>query len=123
MSDFLDMALLASFLQVTCIKSGMWDNMYDTFQNLDEKEVDDKPCESSADYISIDVETTEKDVSVTPPKTLTHHHGEPFFFGKHINTINCFNDYSLLVLYDRVTFLSISNFSRTGCIGSKLRFE
>lgn len=85
MFAFLDMALLKNFLQVTFIKSGMWENMYDTVQNFDQRDVDDKPSESSADYVSIDVEKTKKDVAVPPPKTLARHHGEPFCFRKHVH--------------------------------------
>ncbi|KAK6122808.1 hypothetical protein DH2020_043451 [Rehmannia glutinosa] len=59
---------------VTCIKFGMWDNMYDTLQTLSHKGIDDKPSESSADYISIDVEPAKKDVAVSAPQILTHKH-------------------------------------------------
>ncbi|KAK6145809.1 hypothetical protein DH2020_019678 [Rehmannia glutinosa] len=59
---------------VTCIKFGMWDNMYDTLQTLSHKGIDDKPSESSSDYISIDVEPAKKDVAVSAPQILTHKH-------------------------------------------------
>ncbi|KAI3459682.1 hypothetical protein Pfo_016345 [Paulownia fortunei] len=62
------------YAAVTCIKFGTWDNMYDTFQTFSQQGVDDKPFESSADYISIDVEPTKKDVAVSAPKILTHKH-------------------------------------------------
>ncbi|KAL6535040.1 hypothetical protein OROMI_026414 [Orobanche minor] len=59
---------------VTCIKFGMWDNMYNTFQTLSQQAINEKPFESSADYISIDVEPAKKDVAVSAQKFLTHKH-------------------------------------------------
>ncbi|KAK6122876.1 hypothetical protein DH2020_043402 [Rehmannia glutinosa] len=49
--------------------------MYDTLQTLSHKGIDDKPSESSSDYISIDVEPAKKDVAVSAPQILTHKHG------------------------------------------------
>ncbi|KAL8491297.1 hypothetical protein ACS0TY_023070 [Phlomoides rotata] len=62
------------YAAVTCIKLGIWDNMYDTFQNLNQDCVDDKPIESSSDYISIDVDSAKKDVSIPGRELLTPEH-------------------------------------------------
>ncbi|KAL3634393.1 hypothetical protein CASFOL_021447 [Castilleja foliolosa] len=70
------------YAAVTCIRSGMGDNMYDTFQTLSQQGTDGKPFESSADYISIDVEPVKKDVaepvkkdvSVSAQQPLMHKH-------------------------------------------------
>lgn len=62
-------------LQVTCIKLGILDNMYDTIQNLNQECVDDKPIESSSDYISIDVDSAKKDVAIPGCEVLAHGHG------------------------------------------------
>lgn len=50
--------------------------MYDTFQTFNQKDVDDKPVESSADYISIDVQSVKKDVAAPEPEILAYKHGE-----------------------------------------------
>ncbi|KAG8375990.1 hypothetical protein BUALT_Bualt09G0016500 [Buddleja alternifolia] len=60
------------YAAVTCIKFGMWDNMYDTFQTVSEKGMDNKPFGSSDDYISIDVEPAKKDAAISAQKVLTH---------------------------------------------------
>ncbi|KAL9140420.1 hypothetical protein ABFS82_14G036400 [Erythranthe guttata] len=62
------------YTAVACIKSGMCDSIYDTFQTLNQKGMDDKPFDSSADYISIDVEPSEKDVAVSAQKNLARKH-------------------------------------------------
>ncbi|GER41663.1 histidine kinase [Striga asiatica] len=58
--------------QVTFIKFGMSDHMYDTFQTLSQQDVDGKQTESSPDYISIDVEQAKKDVPVSAELLRTH---------------------------------------------------
>lgn len=50
--------------------------MYDAFHTFSQQGMDDKPIESSADYISIDVESAKKDVAVPAPEILTHKDGE-----------------------------------------------
>ncbi|KZV48452.1 hypothetical protein F511_18258 [Dorcoceras hygrometricum] len=50
---------------VTSMKFGMWDNMYDTFQDLGEQIINGKSIENSSDYISINVEVAEKDVPIS----------------------------------------------------------
>lgn len=53
----------------------MWDNMYDTFQILNQECVDNKQIESSSDYISIDVDSAKKDAAIPGRKLLTHEFG------------------------------------------------
>lgn len=61
---------------MTFIKLGLWDNMYDTFLTFSQQEIDDKPDESSDDYINIDVQSAKKDVAAPAPEILTYKHGE-----------------------------------------------
>ncbi|XP_073027988.1 protein NO VEIN isoform X2 [Primulina eburnea] len=59
---------------VTSMKFGMWDNMYDTFQDLGEQFTNGKSFESSSDYISVDVEVAEKDAPISAHENLMHKH-------------------------------------------------
>ncbi|XP_073128056.1 protein NO VEIN [Henckelia pumila] len=59
---------------VTSMKFGMWDNMYDTFQDFGEQFTNGKTFESSSDYISINVEVAEKDAPISTHEKLMHKH-------------------------------------------------
>lgn len=58
------------------MKFGMWDNMYDTFQDFGEQFSNGKTFESSSDYISINVEAAEKDAPISTHEKLMHKHGK-----------------------------------------------
>ncbi|KAH6786758.1 hypothetical protein C2S52_006310 [Perilla frutescens var. hirtella] len=62
------------YAAVTCIKLGLWDNMYDTLRTFSQQDIDDKPVESSDDYISIDVQSAKKDVAAPEPEILAYKH-------------------------------------------------
>ncbi|KAK4489070.1 hypothetical protein RD792_004864 [Penstemon davidsonii] len=57
---------------VSSIKYRMWDNMYDTFQAVGQQGVDCNTFQSSADYISIDVEPAKKGMATSAQKILKH---------------------------------------------------
>ncbi|XP_047947665.1 protein NO VEIN isoform X1 [Salvia hispanica] len=57
---------------VACMKLGLWDNMYDTFLNFGQQEIDNKQDESSDDYINIGVRSAKKDVAAPAPVIVTH---------------------------------------------------
>ncbi|KAM7485827.1 hypothetical protein LguiA_001836 [Lonicera macranthoides] len=50
---------------VTSMKSGMWDSIYDTFQIFSQQEVSKPTSEKFTDYISIEVEPSQKNALVT----------------------------------------------------------
>ncbi|PIN21956.1 hypothetical protein CDL12_05332 [Handroanthus impetiginosus] len=62
------------YAAVTCIKDGMWDNVYETFQTDCQRGMDNKPFESSDDFISIDVEPDKEDVAISASEILAHQH-------------------------------------------------
>lgn len=52
-------------IAVTSIKCGMWDNIYDTLQAIDENERDEMGSDEGAKYEIIDVVPSEKNLAVT----------------------------------------------------------
>lgn len=58
------------------MKLGLWDNMYDTFLNFGQQEIDNKQDESSDDYINIGVRSAKKDVAAPAPVIVTHKQSE-----------------------------------------------
>ncbi|RAL54444.1 hypothetical protein DM860_001572 [Cuscuta australis] len=61
-------------IAVTSIKNGMWDSMYDAFQDMSQPEVANTRSENHSDFISIDVESPSplprKNVSILPQELL-----------------------------------------------------
>lgn len=49
-------------LQVTSVRKGMWDSMYDTFQFMGELGQEDTQANELTEYESIDIEPIEKDL-------------------------------------------------------------
>lgn len=65
---------------MACIKLGLWDSMYDTFQTLSHQNIDDEPVEDSADYISIDVQSVKKNAAAPEPEISAHKRGKKYGF-------------------------------------------
>ncbi|KAK6161733.1 hypothetical protein DH2020_005114 [Rehmannia glutinosa] len=68
--------------EVTCIKFGMCDNIYECSPAFNHTDVDGKTFDSSADYTSVNVEPAKKDVAISAQGILMHKHGESIWFRK-----------------------------------------
>ena len=72
--------VVASLLQVSSIKSGLWDSMYDTFQTVGQ--LTDNHPDNCPEYVNIDVEPSikdeksTKDAPVIPEHAVEHRHSE-----------------------------------------------
>ncbi|KAK3004441.1 hypothetical protein RJ639_020203 [Escallonia herrerae] len=63
-----------SVLEVTSIRGGMWDTMYDTFQTFSNDGVANTVAEKCSDYISIEVEAPEKEDLITTEQLCDSRH-------------------------------------------------
>jgi hypothetical protein len=68
--------LLFSLLQVSSIKSGMWDSIYDTFLAISQQELTNTPMQNQSEYEIIDVEPSVKDAPVIAEHCVEVTHGE-----------------------------------------------
>ena len=61
-------------MQVSSIKSGMWDSIYDTFLAISQQELTNSLMQNQSDYEIIDVESSVKDAPVISEHSveLTH---------------------------------------------------
>lgn len=61
-------------LQVSSIKRGMWDSMYDTFQTIGQYELTDSITDNRPEYVNIDVEPSTKDKPrIKDPPVVNEH--------------------------------------------------
>ena len=66
--------IVISMLQVSSIKCGMWDSMYDTFQTVSQYELTGSLTDNCPEYVSIDVEPITKDEQkMKDPQVITEH--------------------------------------------------
>lgn len=69
-------------LQVSSIKSGLWDSMYDTFQTIGQQKLTGSLMDNCPEYVSIDVgpsikdEKSTMDAPVIPEVILEHKQSE-----------------------------------------------
>lgn len=69
-------------LQVSSIKSGLWDSMYDTFQTVGQHKLTGSLMDNCPEYVSIDVgpsikdEKSTKDAPVIPEVIAEHKQSE-----------------------------------------------
>ena len=68
--------LLFSLLQVSSIKSGMWDSIYDTFLAISQQELTNTPMQNQSEYEIIDVEPSVKDAPVIAEHCVEVTHSE-----------------------------------------------
>ena len=63
-------------MQVSSIKSGMWDSIYDTFLAISQQELNNTPMQNQSEYEIIDVEPSVTDAPVIAEHSVELTHSE-----------------------------------------------